>query len=163
MLASAFISQIQQRFSHDKRARVCLWFDPSSEFSRLLPIFSQHLEEMKSSPFRLLAYDRPQKHGQLWLKRQVRLAVQDDPKARVAATFTRSWNALRDDKYWDTSFSYIDKESGQETFVSVPEMGGGSLINEGQLSPGSVYTTGTDISRHSLKSQSWNAPLCSAK
>jgi len=47
-------------------------------------------------------------------------------------------------EYWDTSFSYIDKESGQETFVTVPEMGGGSLINEGQLTPGSVYTIGTD-------------------
>jgi ATP-dependent Lon protease len=53
-------------------------------------------------------------------------------------------------EYWDTSFSYIDKESGQETFVPVPEMGGGSLINEGQLSPGSVYTIGTDMSDHRL-------------
>jgi len=53
-------------------------------------------------------------------------------------------------EYWDTSFSYIDKETGQETFVPVPEMGGGSLINEGQLSPGSVYTIGTDMSDHRL-------------
>jgi ATP-dependent Lon protease len=53
-------------------------------------------------------------------------------------------------EYWDTSFSYIDKVSGQETFVTVPEMGGGSLINEGQLSPGSVYTIGTDMSDHRL-------------
>jgi hypothetical protein len=83
MLATAFISQIQQRFSHEKRARVCLWFDPTSEFSRLLPVFSQHLAEMKSPPFRLLAYDRSQKHGQLWLKRQVWLARQADPQARL--------------------------------------------------------------------------------
>ncbi|MFN9429494.1 MAG: protease Lon-related BREX system protein BrxL [Acidobacteriota bacterium] len=47
-------------------------------------------------------------------------------------------------EYWDTSFSFIDKESGQETFVSVPEMGGGSVIAEGNLPPGSVYTIGTD-------------------
>jgi ATP-dependent Lon protease len=53
-------------------------------------------------------------------------------------------------EYWDTSFSYIDRDSGQETFVTVPEMGGGSLINEGQLSPGSVYTIGTDMSDHRL-------------
>jgi len=33
MLNQVFISRIQQRFSHEKRARVCLWFDPSSEFS----------------------------------------------------------------------------------------------------------------------------------
>jgi ATP-dependent Lon protease len=48
--------------------------------------------------------------------------------------------------YWDTSFSYIDRESGQETFVPVPEMGGGALIAEGGLPPGSVYTIGTDVS-----------------
>ena len=47
-------------------------------------------------------------------------------------------------EYWDTSFSYLDRESGQETFVRVPEMGGGSIIAEGGLSPGSVYTVGTD-------------------
>ena len=48
-------------------------------------------------------------------------------------------------EYWDTSFSYVDKASGQETFVSVPEMGGGKLIVEGELPPGSVYTIGTDL------------------
>ena len=48
-------------------------------------------------------------------------------------------------EYWDTSFSFIEKESGQETFVSVPEMGGGTVIAEGNLPPGSVYTIGTDI------------------
>ena len=47
-------------------------------------------------------------------------------------------------EYWDTSFSYIDRESGQETFVPVPEMGGGTLIAEEGLLPGSVYTIGTD-------------------
>ena len=83
MLAIAFITQIQQRFSHEKRARVCLWFDPASEFSRLLPVFAQHLAEMKTRPFQILAYDRAQKHGQLWLKRQVWLARQEDPQARL--------------------------------------------------------------------------------
>jgi hypothetical protein len=39
MLASAFLAQIQQRFSHEKRARVCVWFDPQDEFRRLLPVF----------------------------------------------------------------------------------------------------------------------------
>lgn len=53
-------------------------------------------------------------------------------------------------EYWDTSFSYIDKESGQETFVRVPEMGGGALIAEGGLPPGSVYTIGTDTADRRL-------------
>jgi ATP-dependent Lon protease len=48
-------------------------------------------------------------------------------------------------EYWDTSFSFIEKESGQETFVSVPEMGGGTVIAEGNLPPGGVYTIGTDV------------------
>lgn len=48
-------------------------------------------------------------------------------------------------EYWDTSFSFIDKESGQETFVAVPEMGGGTVIAEGSLPAGSVYTIGTDL------------------
>src|SRR5260221_1934859 len=48
-------------------------------------------------------------------------------------------------EYWDTSFSYIEKDSGQETFVPLPEMGGGTLITEGSLPPGSVYTIGTDL------------------
>jgi ATP-dependent Lon protease len=53
-------------------------------------------------------------------------------------------------EYWDTSFSFIDKESGQETFVRLPEMGGGSIITEGALPPGSIYTVGTDPSENRL-------------
>jgi ATP-dependent Lon protease len=53
-------------------------------------------------------------------------------------------------EYWDTTFSYIDKESGQETFVRVPEMGGGSIIAEGGLPPGSVYTIGSDATDNRL-------------
>jgi len=53
-------------------------------------------------------------------------------------------------EYWDTTFSYIDKESGQETFVRVPEMGGGSIIAEGGLPPGSIYTIGSDATDNRL-------------
>lgn len=53
-------------------------------------------------------------------------------------------------EYWDTSFSYIDRENGQETFVPVPESGGGALIAEGGLPPGSVYTIGTDANDNRL-------------
>ena len=47
-------------------------------------------------------------------------------------------------EYWDTTFSYVDIESGQETFVPVTEMRSGSIIAEGGLPPGSVYTIGAD-------------------
>jgi hypothetical protein len=70
MLSPAFITQIQQRFSHEKRARVCLWFDPGAEFARLVPVLQQHLDGMNNPPFRLLTFDAKAKHGQLWLKRQ---------------------------------------------------------------------------------------------
>ena len=53
-------------------------------------------------------------------------------------------------EYWDTSFSYIDRKGGQETFVRLPEMGGESIIAEGSLAPGSLYTIGTDASDNRL-------------
>jgi len=51
-------------------------------------------------------------------------------------------------EYWDTSFSYTERDSGQERFVAVPETGGGSIIVEGPLPPGSIYTIGTDTADH---------------
>lgn len=82
MLAPAFLAQIQQRFSHEKRARVCVWFDPQEEFRRLLPAFQAHLAKCASPAVHLLAYDPKAKHGQLWLKHQVWLLSQADPAAK---------------------------------------------------------------------------------
>lgn len=45
-------------------------------------------------------------------------------------------------EFYDVNFSYIDKESFEERYVSVPEQGGGKLIPEGVCSPGQVYTIG---------------------
>jgi ATP-dependent Lon protease len=53
-------------------------------------------------------------------------------------------------EYWDTTFSYIDKDSGQETFVPVAEMKSGGIIAEGGLPPGSIYTIGTDATDNRL-------------
>lgn len=47
-------------------------------------------------------------------------------------------------EYWAVNFSYIDQENRQETFVVVPEQGGGGLISSGHPNPGVVYTVGTD-------------------
>jgi ATP-dependent Lon protease len=43
-------------------------------------------------------------------------------------------------EYYHTSFSYMDKESGEEHFVGAPEMGGRDLISSDPLAPGTVYS-----------------------
>ena len=47
-------------------------------------------------------------------------------------------------EYHHTSFSYIDRETGEERFVGVPEEGGRDLIAADPLAPGSVYTASVD-------------------
>ncbi|OWV06996.1 MULTISPECIES: protease Lon-related BREX system protein BrxL [unclassified Fibrobacter] len=43
-------------------------------------------------------------------------------------------------EFYDVNFSYIDNESFEEHYVSVPEQGGGKLIPDGVCNPGQVYT-----------------------
>jgi ATP-dependent Lon protease len=43
-------------------------------------------------------------------------------------------------EYYQTSFSYTLKETGEEHFVGVPEQGGRDLISSDPLPPGTVYT-----------------------
>lgn len=43
-------------------------------------------------------------------------------------------------EFYDVHFSYIDNESLEEFFVTVPEQGGGKLIPEYQSKPGFLYT-----------------------
>lgn len=45
-------------------------------------------------------------------------------------------------EFYDVNFSYIDNETFEEKFVSVPEQSSGSLIPEGMLNPGQVYHVG---------------------
>lgn len=45
-------------------------------------------------------------------------------------------------EFYDVNFSYIDNESFEEKYVSVPEQGAGTLIPEGIPNPGQVYTVG---------------------
>ena len=47
-------------------------------------------------------------------------------------------------EFWDTNFSYIDKETQEETFVSVPEERGTNLIADTPLAPGTCYTATSD-------------------
>ena len=45
-------------------------------------------------------------------------------------------------EFYDVNFSFIDNETLQEDFVSVPEQSGGKLIPEGIHKPGHLYTVG---------------------
>ena len=42
-------------------------------------------------------------------------------------------------EFYDVNFSYIDNDTFEEHFVSVPEQGGGKLVPEGMCNPGQVY------------------------
>lgn len=46
-------------------------------------------------------------------------------------------------EFFEVHFSYIDTETMEEKFISVPEQGGGSLIPDGPLNPGVMHTVAT--------------------
>lgn len=47
-------------------------------------------------------------------------------------------------EFFQTSFSYIDKETGEERYVGVPEEGGRNVISSDPLEPGSAYAASVD-------------------
>ncbi len=47
-------------------------------------------------------------------------------------------------EFWDTNFSYIDKETQEEIFVGLPEEKGSFLIEANPLPPGVCYTATSD-------------------
>lgn len=49
-------------------------------------------------------------------------------------------------EFYDVNFSYIDRETGEETFVTVAEQGSSSLIPSGTEKPGFVYAISYDQS-----------------
>lgn len=53
-------------------------------------------------------------------------------------------------EFWDTNFSYIDKETQEEFFVGLPEEKGSSLIESNPLQPGVCYTATSDGENNAL-------------
>lgn len=53
-------------------------------------------------------------------------------------------------EFWDTNFSYIDKETQEEIFVGLPEEKGSSLIESNPLPPGICYTSTSDGDNNAL-------------
>jgi ATP-dependent Lon protease len=51
-------------------------------------------------------------------------------------------------EFFDVHFSYIDQETMEEKFISVPEQGGGTLIPDGPLNPGVMHTVATGAGGH---------------
>src|SRR6202162_4267411 len=51
-------------------------------------------------------------------------------------------------EFFDVHFSYIDMQTMEEKFISLPEQGGGSLIPDGPLNPGVLHTIATGSSGH---------------
>jgi len=51
-------------------------------------------------------------------------------------------------EFFDVHFSYIDVQTLEEKFISVPEQGGGSLIPDGPLNPGVMHTVATGSGGH---------------
>ena len=51
-------------------------------------------------------------------------------------------------EFYDVHFSYIDVETMEEKFISVPEQGGVSLIPDGPLNPGVMHTVGSGPAGH---------------
>ena len=47
-------------------------------------------------------------------------------------------------EFWDTNFSYIDKETQEEIYVGLPEERGSALIESSPLPPGVCYTSTSD-------------------
>jgi ATP-dependent Lon protease len=47
-------------------------------------------------------------------------------------------------EFFQTSFSYIDKETGEEHYIGIPEEGGRNTISSDPLEPGSVYAASVD-------------------
>ncbi|MDM8538915.1 protease Lon-related BREX system protein BrxL, partial [Desulfobacterales bacterium HSG17] len=52
-------------------------------------------------------------------------------------------------EFYDVHFSYIDNDTLEEKFVSLPEQGGSSLIPEGPMNPGTMHTVSLGTSGHS--------------
>ncbi len=88
MILEALVDQLSQRFQHEKRSQVCLWFDERQEMAGLLPALRVHLEARTEPTFRLLEYDAARHQGQIWLKHQIYRDLEAvEPTARSSARF----------------------------------------------------------------------------
>ena len=86
--------------------------------------------------FKLLHPDSAFTHDEL----QMYLELALEGRRRVKEQLRRMGGL----EYWAVNFSYLDKETHQETCVAAPEQGGGGLIPAGLLDRGVVFAVGSD-------------------
>ena len=98
MILPALVDQFRQRFQHEKRAQVCLWFDEKAEFLRLLPALRDHLEAMQTPPFQVLEYDSERRHGQIWIKHRIHRALDAPPAEEGQRRRVVVWLPLAEDR-----------------------------------------------------------------
>ena len=98
MILSALVDQFRQRFQHEKRAQVCLWFDEKAEFQRLLPALRNHLQAVPAAPFRILEYDAEQRHGQIWIKYEIYRTLESLPADEGRGQRFVVWLPLAEDR-----------------------------------------------------------------
>ncbi|MDP8299205.1 MAG: protease Lon-related BREX system protein BrxL [Candidatus Tantalella remota] len=51
-------------------------------------------------------------------------------------------------EFYDVHFSYADKETNEEKYISVPEQGGGLIIPDGPMNPGIIHTVSRGSNGH---------------
>ena len=98
MILPALVGQFQQRFQHEKRAQVCLWFDEKAEFLRLLPALRDHLQAMQAPPFQVLEYDSERRHGQIWIKHRIHRTLNAPPAEERQRQCVVVWLPLAEDR-----------------------------------------------------------------
>ena len=97
MILPALVEQFRQRFQHEKRARVCLWFDEKGEFQRLLPGLRDHFEAMPAPSFELLEYDAERRHGQIWIKHRLHRTPEGRPAGEADSQRFVVWLPFAED------------------------------------------------------------------
>ena len=98
MLLPALVDQFRQRFQHEKRAQVCLWFDEKAEFLRLLPALRDHLQAMQAPTIRILEYDAERRHGQIWIRHQIHRTLEALPAEERRRQRFVVWLPLAEDR-----------------------------------------------------------------
>ena len=98
MLLPALVDQFRQRFQHEKRAQVCLWFDEKAEFLRLLPALRDQLQAMQAPTIRILEYDAERRHGQIWIRHQIHRTLEALPAEERRRQRFVVWLPLAEDR-----------------------------------------------------------------